>query len=38
MDLLYGPFNLERPIFIGSLWILIFYTKAGARLYNIGAS
>lgn len=33
MDLLYGHFYLENDIFIGSLLILLFYTKAGALCY-----
>jgi hypothetical protein len=38
MDLLCGLFHLENHIFIGSLLILPFYTKAGALLHNTGAT
>lgn len=37
MGLLYGLFDLEN-IFSGSPWTLLFYTKAGALLYNAGTT
>lgn len=36
MGLLYGPVDLENHTFGGSPLILLFYTKAGALLYNPG--